>query len=103
MGLFRKGKTCVIAKIHRTDLVICSHSREGQTLSYRRINTVYYHLYPSFLPLELSYRQNHLQLTWRDLLVVSTLLLAALTSQPLQAVDIIKHNNMNNIVIKHSV
>ena len=24
-----KGKTCIIAKIHRTGLVICSHSREG--------------------------------------------------------------------------
>ena len=86
-----------------TDLVICSHSRAGQTPSHSRINTVYYRLYPSFLPLELSYRQNHLQLTWRDLLVVSTLLQEALTSQPLQAVDIIKHHNMNNIVIKPSV
>ena len=25
--LFRKGKTSIIAKFHRTDLVICSHSR----------------------------------------------------------------------------
>ena len=25
----------------RTDIVICSHSREGKTLSYRRINTVH--------------------------------------------------------------
>ena len=47
MDLIRKSKTCVIAKFHRTDLVICSHSREwrshsreGQTLSYSRINTV---------------------------------------------------------------
>ena len=26
--LIRKGKTRIIAKFHRTDLVICSHSRE---------------------------------------------------------------------------
>ena len=35
-----KGKTHIIAKFLRTDLVICSHSREGETLSYSRINTV---------------------------------------------------------------
>ena len=29
-GLFGKGKTCIIAKFQRTDLVICSHSREGK-------------------------------------------------------------------------
>ena len=40
MGLFRKGKTCIIAKFLWTDLVICSHSREGETMSYNRINTV---------------------------------------------------------------
>ena len=40
MGLFRKGKTGVIAKFFRTDLVICSHSGEGKTQSYSRINTV---------------------------------------------------------------
>ena len=35
------GKTCIIAKLHRTDLVvICSHSREGKILSYCRINVV---------------------------------------------------------------
>ena len=33
LGLFRKGKTCILAKFHRTDLVICSHSRERKTLS----------------------------------------------------------------------
>ena len=33
MGLFRKGKTCIIAKFHGTDLVICSHSRERKTLA----------------------------------------------------------------------
>ena len=27
MGLFRKGKTHIIAKLHSTDLVICSLSR----------------------------------------------------------------------------
>ena len=40
MGLFRKGKTKIIAKFYRTDLVIYSHSREGKTLSYSHINTV---------------------------------------------------------------
>ena len=42
MGLFRKGKTCIIAKVHWTDLVICtcSHSREGKIPSYSQINTV---------------------------------------------------------------
>ena len=29
MELFRKGETHIIAKFHRTDIVICSHSREG--------------------------------------------------------------------------
>ena len=38
--LFRKGKTHIIAKFQRTYLVICSHSREGKTLCYSRINTV---------------------------------------------------------------
>ena len=38
--LFRKGKTCITAKFHRTFLVICTHSREGKTLSYSQINTV---------------------------------------------------------------
>ena len=40
MGLFRKGKTHIIANSHRTDLVICSHSRDGKTLSYSGINKV---------------------------------------------------------------
>ena len=35
-----KGKTHIIAKFLRTDLVICSHSREGETPSYSQINTV---------------------------------------------------------------
>ena len=57
MGLFRKGKTCIIAKFHRTDLVICSHSRERKTPSYSRINTVSYlndnecHKTPTLQPL----------------------------------------------------
>ena len=33
-GGFRKGKTHIIAKFHGTELVICSHFREGKTLSY---------------------------------------------------------------------
>ena len=40
MTLFWKGKTRIIAKFLRTDLVICSHSREGKNPSYSRINTV---------------------------------------------------------------
>ena len=39
-GLLRKGETCIIAKFQRTDLVICSHSRERKTLSYSQINMV---------------------------------------------------------------
>ena len=39
LGLFRKGKTCIIAKFHRTDLLICSHSRGEKTLSCSWINT----------------------------------------------------------------
>ena len=30
LGLFRLGKTRIIAKFLRADLVICSHSREGK-------------------------------------------------------------------------
>ena len=30
MGLFRKGKTRITAKLHRADLIICTHSREGK-------------------------------------------------------------------------
>ena len=40
MGLFRKGKTCIVAQCHGTDFVICSHSREGKTPSYSRRNMV---------------------------------------------------------------
>ena len=40
LGLFRKGKTRIIAKCLGVDLVICSHSIEGETPSYNRINTV---------------------------------------------------------------
>ena len=29
MGLFRKGKTCIIARFHRTDLATCTHSGAG--------------------------------------------------------------------------
>ena len=35
-----KGKIGIIAKFHRTDLVICSDSREGKTLSYSQIDRV---------------------------------------------------------------
>ena len=40
MGLYRKGKTRIIAKFHRTDCYF-SHSKEGKILSYSQINTVY--------------------------------------------------------------
>ena len=40
MGLFRKGKTCIIAKFQRTGLVIPSHSIEGKNPSYSQTNTV---------------------------------------------------------------
>ena len=32
-GLFRNGNFRIIAKSHRTGLIICSHSREGINLS----------------------------------------------------------------------
>ena len=35
-----KVKLAIIAKFHRSDLVICSNSREGKTLSYSQINMV---------------------------------------------------------------
>ena len=35
-----KGKIRIIAKFHRTDLVIFSHSRERKPPSYSRRNTV---------------------------------------------------------------
>ena len=35
-----KVKTCIIAKFHRLDLVICNHSREGKNPFYSQINTV---------------------------------------------------------------
>ena len=38
LRLFGKDKTCIIAKFHRTDLVICYHSRERKSLSYSQIN-----------------------------------------------------------------
>ena len=41
LDLFRKGESRTIAKFHRTDLDICSHSRERKTSCYSRINTVY--------------------------------------------------------------
>ena len=40
MGLFRKGKIGIVAKFHRTDLVIGSHSRGTKTQSYSQINMV---------------------------------------------------------------
>ena len=40
MGLFRKGKTHIIANLHITDSVICINSREGKTPSYSRLNMI---------------------------------------------------------------
>ena len=40
-----KGKTRIIVKFLRTDSVICSHSREGETPSYSRINRVYMNMH----------------------------------------------------------
>ena len=40
LGLFRKGGIGIIAKFHRTELVIRSHSRGTKTPSYSQINTV---------------------------------------------------------------
>ena len=39
--LFKKDKIGIIAKFHRTDLVIFSRSREGKTPSDSQINTVH--------------------------------------------------------------
>ena len=39
-GLFRKGKIGFIAKFHRTDIVIWSHSRGTKPPSYSQINMV---------------------------------------------------------------
>ena len=46
LGMFRKGKRCIIATFHRTDFFICSHSRETETPSYSWINTVSYPTWP---------------------------------------------------------
>ena len=35
-----KGKIGIIAKFHRTDIIICCHSRGTKPPSYSRINTV---------------------------------------------------------------
>ena len=35
--MLERKKTRITAKLHRTDLVIYSHSREGKTSSYSRI------------------------------------------------------------------
>ena len=40
LSFFPKGKTNILAKFHRTDLVICSHSREGKTPFYSQITMV---------------------------------------------------------------
>ena len=40
LGFFRKGKIGIMAKFHRTDLDICSHSREPKSPCHSRINTV---------------------------------------------------------------
>ena len=51
MGLFRKGENRIVAKFHRTDLVIYSHSRERKTLSYSQIKycTLYFRVVSQLL------------------------------------------------------
>ena len=44
LGLFRKGKPHIIAKFHKANLVICSHSGEGKTLFYSQITVAYMYL-----------------------------------------------------------
>ena len=56
---FRKGKTSIIAKFLTTDLVICSHSREGETPSYNQINTVEMHLLDTFAPFQFGCTFKH--------------------------------------------
>ena len=57
LGLCRKGKSPIIAKFHRTDLVLCtcSHSRERKTLFYSRINMVFYYIYVLDFPVLCSF------------------------------------------------
>ena len=37
-----EDKTHIVAKFHRTDIVICSHFRKGKTLSYCQIDMVHF-------------------------------------------------------------
>ena len=64
LELFRKDKTRITAKLHRTDLIICTHSREGNTPSNSRINTVYYYHTMVFLCTE-SFKIT-VSFTWFD-------------------------------------
>ena len=78
--IIAKGKAFIIAKFLRTDLVIYSHSRDGNTLSYRRINTVtrngvFWHKVKLLFHL-LSNRT-----------VISSLIEATVSSVPLSVVD----------------
>ena len=50
LGLFRKGKTHIIAKFHMTNLVTCNHSIEGKTLSHSQMNTINGVLLEQILP-----------------------------------------------------
>ena len=67
LGLFRKGKTYIIAKFNRTDLVICSNSGEGKTTSYSQINMVI-----GRIILELSSESDQGQKLQRTVLVNNT-------------------------------
>ena len=55
LGLFRKGKTCITAKLHMTNLIICTHSREWKAPSYSRINTVLECMVLLHVEIKLSY------------------------------------------------
>ena len=57
LGLLRHEKTRIIAHFRRTDLVICSHTREEEILSYSQINIVILevdHSLPSHIPYSYS-------------------------------------------------
>ena len=56
LGLSRKGKTCILAKLRTTDIVIRSHPREGKTLSFGQINTIFtVFRFPSLLVMQYLY------------------------------------------------
>ena len=61
MGLFRKDKTRIIAKFHRADLAICSHSGERKNWSYSQTTMVTVN--------ETAFRQTTLPFSFASLLI----------------------------------